>query len=119
MEISCASSAFLPEVATAIVYDVANNIEKISILSESNSKTVDIHPGEKDVPESRKPILSLNDLYSTFRPLETLAFEMSIPDASMHIRRALQLMGDDVRKKNAKPYRQLLISEVFESSGRQ
>ena len=48
--------------ATAIVYDVANDIEKISILSESNSDTDDIHPGEKDVPESRKPILSLNDL---------------------------------------------------------
>ena len=55
--------------------------------------------------------------YSTFRPLETLAFEINIPDASMHIRRALQWMGDEVRKKNAKPQRQKLISEVFKIFG--
>lgn len=71
-------------------------------------------------PETRLPAACGQEsslLYSKFRPIENLAFNIGL--AGFHVSRALQLLRDRIREKNAKPQWQLLITEVIARQNQQ
>eukprot|EP00171_Calliarthron_tuberculosum_P005173 IDg5173t1 len=105
------------EVQAAIVSDITDDISRLSCVP--NETVPDVTESATETEEICLTIStklpSLQDLYTKFRPVEKIAFEMNAPDASMHIKRGLQLLCDQIRKDNARPTRQLLITEIFRS----
>ncbi len=56
---------------------------------------------------------SLAQLYTMFRPIQESAFLCNLQDASSHLKRALHVFREAIRKSNATAQRQMLITECF------